>query len=91
MYQSVLREICRVIVDGACEPVGDFNRRCLQVIPMLSGDATDQTPPDLPSFLFKERIVYLVRALNKQSDTFAPCRVTGMAGSRNCGYKARHK
>lgn len=33
----------------------------LQVIPMLSGDATDQTPPDLPSFLFKERIVYLVR------------------------------
>lgn len=32
-----------------------------QVIPMLSGDATDQTPPDLPSFLFKERIVYLVR------------------------------
>ena len=33
-----------------------------QVIPMLSGDATEQTPPDLPSFLFKERIVYLVRA-----------------------------
>ena len=32
-----------------------------QVIPMLAGDATDQTPPDLPSFLFKERIVYLVR------------------------------
>ena len=31
-----------------------------QVIPMLSGDATEQTPPDLPSFLFKERIVYLV-------------------------------
>lgn len=31
-----------------------------QVIPMLAGDATDQTPPDLPSFLFKERIVYLV-------------------------------
>lgn len=28
---------------------------------MLAGDATDQTPPDLPSFLFKERIVYLVR------------------------------
>ena len=27
---------------------------------MLSGDATEQTPPDLPSFLFKERIVYLV-------------------------------
>ena len=33
----------------------------LQVIPALSGDATDQTPPDLPSYLFKERIVYLVR------------------------------
>ncbi len=31
-----------------------------QVIPMLAGDATDQTPPDLPSFLFKERIIYLV-------------------------------
>lgn len=28
---------------------------------MLSGDATEQTPPDLPSYLFKERIVYLVR------------------------------
>ena len=27
---------------------------------MLQGDATEQTPPDLPSFLFKERIVYLV-------------------------------
>ena len=34
----------------------------LQVIPALSGDATDQTPPDLPSYLFKERIVYLVGA-----------------------------
>ena len=33
----------------------------LQVIPMLAGDATEQTPPDLPSYLFKERIVYLVR------------------------------
>lgn len=33
----------------------------LQVIPQLQGDATDQTPPDLPSYLFKERIVYLVR------------------------------
>jgi hypothetical protein len=33
---------------------------------MLAGDATDQTPPDLPSFLFKERIVYLVR-------TYAMC------------------
>lgn len=33
----------------------------VQVIPMLSGDATEQTPPDLPSYLFKERIVYLVR------------------------------
>lgn len=26
---------------------------------MLAGDATEQTPPDLPSYLFKERIVYL--------------------------------
>ncbi len=36
-------------------------RYVLQVIPQLQGDATDQTPPDLPSYLFKERIVYLVR------------------------------
>lgn len=35
----------------------------LQVIPQLSGDATSQTPPDLPSYLFKERIVYLVSGL----------------------------
>ena len=35
----------------------------LQVIPQLQGNATDQTPPDLPSYLFKERIVYLVGAL----------------------------
>lgn len=34
----------------------------LQVIPQLSGDATEQSPPDLPSYLFKERIVYLVSA-----------------------------
>ena len=30
-------------------------------MPQLQGDATEQTPPDLPSYLFKERIVYLVR------------------------------
>lgn len=29
------------------------------VIPSLQGDASTQTPPDLPSFIFKERIVYL--------------------------------
>jgi ATP-dependent Clp protease protease subunit len=29
----------------------------------LSGDATEQTPPDLPSYLFKERIVYLGMSL----------------------------
>lgn len=33
------------------------------VIPALSGDATDQTPPDLPSYLFKERIVYVGMSL----------------------------
>ena len=32
-----------------------------QVIPSLQGDASTQAPPDLPSFIFKERIVYLVR------------------------------
>lgn len=30
---------------------------------MLSGDANEQTPPDLASFLFKERIVYLGMSL----------------------------
>lgn len=35
----------------------------MQVIPALSGDATSQTPPDLPSYLFKERIVYLGMSL----------------------------
>jgi ATP-dependent Clp protease protease subunit len=29
------------------------------VIPSLQGDASSQSPPDLPSFIFKERIVYL--------------------------------
>lgn len=38
-----------------------------QVIPMLADDATRRTPPDLPSFLFKERIVYLVRCLIGES------------------------
>ncbi|KAK3255488.1 ATP-dependent Clp protease proteolytic subunit-related protein, chloroplastic [Cymbomonas tetramitiformis] len=33
------------------------------VIPSLQGDATSQPPPDLPSFLFKERIVYLGMSL----------------------------
>jgi len=32
------------------------------VLTPLQGDASQQLPPDLPSFLFKERIVYLVRA-----------------------------
>ncbi|KFM29272.1 ATP-dependent Clp protease proteolytic subunit-related protein 4, chloroplastic [Auxenochlorella protothecoides] len=35
-------------------------------IPQLSGDATSQTPPDLPSYLFKERIVYLGMPLMPQ-------------------------
>jgi len=35
----------------------------VNVIPQLSGDATDQSPPDLPSYLFKERIVYLGMSL----------------------------
>lgn len=36
-----------------------FSSLVRQVIPSLAGDATEQSPPDLPSFLFKERIVYL--------------------------------
>lgn len=39
------------------------------VIPMLQGDATEQTPPDLPSFLFKNRIVYLVRRRSAAAET----------------------
>jgi len=31
----------------------------LKVIPSLQGDASSQLPPDLPSYIFKERIVYL--------------------------------
>jgi len=47
----------------------------LQVIPMLQGDATEQTPPDLPSFLFKERIVYLVSNFSAlPADLFMACR-----------------
>lgn len=33
----------------------------MQIAPWLAADATTETPPDLPSYLFKERIVYLVR------------------------------
>lgn len=33
------------------------------MIPSLAGDATEQTPPDLPSYLFKERIVYMGMSL----------------------------
>ena len=54
----------------------------VQIIPMLSGDATKDTPPDLASYLFKERIVYLVRPsqLSPRAETFpsiseAACRV----------------
>lgn len=43
----------------------------LQVIPQLQGDATDQTPPDLPSYLFKERIVYLVSLFEMLCSQFA--------------------
>jgi len=39
---------------------------------MLQGDSSQQLPPDLPSFLFKERIVYLVRSF----------RVPGCAGRK---------
>mmetsp|Transcript_13033 Transcript_13033/g.42978 ORF Transcript_13033/g.42978 Transcript_13033/m.42978 type:complete len:273 (+) Transcript_13033:12-830(+) len=33
------------------------------VIPQTSGEAREQAPPDLPSFLFKERIIYLGMSL----------------------------
>jgi len=35
------------------------SRTISKVIPSLQGDASTQSPPDLPSFIFKERIVYL--------------------------------
>jgi len=35
----------------------------VNVIPQMAGEATDQTPPDLPSYLFKERICYLGMSL----------------------------
>lgn len=43
--------------------IGDRGDVIMQVIPSLSGDATEQTPPDLPSYLFKEQIVYLGMSL----------------------------
>lgn len=38
------------------------NLQVVNVIPMIQGDASQQLPPDLPSYLFKERIVYMVRS-----------------------------
>jgi hypothetical protein len=55
-YDWARRTQCMRYIETNCSVGGND-----QVIPMLAGDATDQTPPDLPSFLFKERIVYLVR------------------------------
>ncbi|KAK9846260.1 hypothetical protein WJX81_000224 [Elliptochloris bilobata] len=49
---------------GRCSAARPASRLDVQaVIPALQGDATDQTPPDLPSYLFKERIVYLGMSL----------------------------
>ncbi len=50
----------------------------VQVIPALAGDATDQTPPDLPSYLFKERIVYLVRRCIKEEREGTCLRLTNL-------------
>ena len=52
------------------------------MIPALSGDATDQTPPDLPSYLFKERIVYLVSLQGSSGSSTVP-RQAGRSG-RQC-------
>jgi hypothetical protein len=56
-------------------------RRCfrVQVIPALAGDATEQTPPDLPSYLFKERIVYVVSYTTGISGRAARLPTTGLA------------
>ncbi|KAK9184420.1 hypothetical protein WN943_024770 [Citrus x changshan-huyou] len=37
----------------------DFERIIAQVIPFTSGTAWEQPPPDLASYLYKNRIVYL--------------------------------
>jgi len=42
-----------------CARHGQRTRTIREVIPSLQGDASTQSPPDLPSFIFKERIVYL--------------------------------
>jgi len=45
-----------------CTKHGCSKNRCsiiTSVIPSLQGDASSQSPPDLPSYIFKERIVYL--------------------------------
>jgi len=41
------------------------------VIPSLQGDASSQLPPDLPSYIFKERIVYLV-SMNPNTSYLEP-------------------
>eukprot|EP00899_Mesostigma_viride_P018131 jgi/Mesvir1/26319/Mv22499-RA.1 len=45
----------------SAKPSSSCPRRLVvkNVIPMTQGEAFQQTPPDLPSYLFKERIVYV--------------------------------
>lgn len=53
-FPEVLQKTSRRII------MNDRGRHAItQVIPSLQGDASTQSPPDLPSFIFKERIVYL--------------------------------
>jgi len=55
------RGVCRVIPMLQARAASTATA-CLVVLTPPQGDASQQLPPDLPSFLFKERIVYLVRA-----------------------------
>lgn len=53
-----------------------------RVIPMLQGDASQQLPPDLPSYLFKERIVYLVRLTRFAALALAPLTLAFLSRSQ---------
>lgn len=47
------------LISPSSTRVQSRRRTITLVIPSLQGDASSQSPPDLPSYIFKERIVYL--------------------------------
>lgn len=65
-YMGGAQRAAGLAASGPSRRRGCSSRGSLQVtnvIPMIQGDASQQLPPDLPSYLFKERIVYMVRQL----------------------------